>query len=150
MQKALTVYVRDGETTTLKNGRRIITPPALVGELDCYNNDCKIFMCNKETGMARVVSASLFIYRKINNGSSVRHEYVGKYDINAKGNTFSVELVEESSKLDTSFIESRMTEEGVDPKLYEVCKGIKQMLSKHTLIQLMRILHSMYMKPTAL
>ena len=81
--------------------------------------------------MARVVSASLFIYRKINNGSSVRHEYVGKYDINAKGNTFSVELVEESSKLDTSFIESRMTEEGVDPKLYEVCKGIKQMLSKH-------------------
>ena len=81
--------------------------------------------------MARVISASLFIYRKINNGSSVRHEYVGKYDINAKGNTFSVELVEESSKLDTSFIESRMTEEGVDPKLYEVCKGIKQMLSKH-------------------
>ena len=33
LQKALTVYVRDGETTTLRNGRRIITPPALVGEL---------------------------------------------------------------------------------------------------------------------
>jgi hypothetical protein len=90
LQNYLTFSVRDSIKTRLPNGGITIMPPRLVGELDCYNHDCQIFMCNQVTGMARVVSGNLYVYRKEDTGS---HSLLAEYEINAKGSTFSFEYI---------------------------------------------------------
>eukprot|EP00943_MAST-04B_sp_MAST-4B-sp1_P005049 g5049.t1 len=90
LQKHLTFSVRDWTKARLPNGDIKIMPPRLVGELDCYNHDCQIFMCNQLTGMARVVSGNLYVYRKEGKGS---HTLLAQYEINAKGSTFSFEYI---------------------------------------------------------
>jgi len=61
LQKYLTFSIRNATRIRLKMGNITILPPFLVGQLDCYNHDCQVFMCSQEIKMARVVSANLYV-----------------------------------------------------------------------------------------
>jgi hypothetical protein len=138
LQNYLTVSIRDPEYLGSINGRYLYTLPKLVGELDCYNHDCQVFMCNQLTGMASVISGNLYIYRKVGwmETNKTRYkkpmgnEFVAEYEINGKGSTFSIDFVRHpiirAVNRDGSLLE--MKENLNNQKL---CTIVKKLLIKH-------------------
>ena len=150
LQKYLTVSIRDPVYLGSIDGRYAYTLPKLVGELDCLNHDCQVHTCNQLTGMASVISANLYVYRKVRmketNGTATnnmpnmarKNVFVAEYEINGKGSTFSVDFVRHpinrvtkkfapSSKQDYSFLEVEQNK----IEIQNICNKLKKLLTQH-------------------
>ena len=144
LEKYVTVSLRDAKKVQLPNGRIVVIPPKLVAELDCYNHDCKIFMCNQKTGMARVISGNLYVYRdegkQKDQKDNSNKQFVAQYEINAKGTTFTFELIQDVQQLnkeeDMEFIETTEVKVnnkniGQDLIIANICTKVKELAKEH-------------------